>query len=136
VTQLKVGTIAPTPPPSTKADVRASLAGPTKGVRKTRYTYTEKVTNAGPGVASSVANSMLLPRDASFVSASGRYFRVGQLVVWKPVPRLAANEVHTYSVVVSFASKGTQDVVARATSLRTADPNWWNNFTDATTRIS
>ena len=135
VTQLKTGTIAPAPPPSNKADVQAGVTGPASGKTNTAYTYTVTAKDAGPGAASRVGSTVLLPNGSSLVSASGSYTRIGQLVVWKTTPNLAVNGSSSYTITVKFSSKGTKVLTAAAASLSTPDPKLVNNVALASTRI-
>jgi YVTN family beta-propeller protein len=135
VVQMTTGTIAATPPPSGKADVQTKLTGPASGAKGTAYTYTITAKDAGPGAAERVGATVLLPRGASLVSASGSYRRIGQLVVWKTTPDLAVNQTTSYTVTVRFSSRGAKLLTAGAASLSTPDPRLLNNVAVVSTRI-
>ena len=122
--------------PSKKADVQAKIAGPATGKVNTAYTYTVTSKDAGPGVASQVGTTVVLPQGATLVSASGSYTRVGPLVVWKTVPSLAVNASTTYTITVKFSGKGTTGLAAATASLSTQDPNLLNNAAAVVTKIS
>jgi hypothetical protein len=132
-TDSKAVTIA-TPPQ--KADVQAKITGPATGKAKTAYTYTVTSKDAGPGVASQVGTTVLLPQGATLVSASGSYTRFGPLLVWKIVPSLAVNASTTNTVTVKFSGKGTTGLAAATASLSTQDPNLFNNAAAVFTKIS
>jgi uncharacterized repeat protein (TIGR01451 family) len=93
--------------PASKADVKVNVSGPSNGQTNIGYTYTVKVTNTGPGTATSVGTTALLPVNATLVSASGRYTRIGPLLVWKTVPTLAANASTSYTVTVRYTKRET-----------------------------
>jgi uncharacterized repeat protein (TIGR01451 family) len=137
IADLSTGTIAPAP--AGKADVQAKITGPTSGSTGTAYTYTETVKNAGPGAASKVGATFLVPPGASLVSASGSYTKIdtliGRLVVWKTVPSMAVNASSTYTVTLKFTSKGTKVLTGVAGSLSTPDPKLVNNLALATTKV-
>jgi hypothetical protein len=132
---LKVGTIAPTPPPAKTADVQAKVTGPASGKTGTAYTYTVTATDVGPGVAAQVGSTVLLPSGTTLVSASGSYTKIGQLVVWKATPDLAVNGSVSNTVTVKFSTKGTKLVSAAAASLKTRDPRLLNNLALVSTSI-
>jgi uncharacterized repeat protein (TIGR01451 family) len=137
MTDLSTGTIAPAP--AGKADVQTKLSGPTQVTTGTSYTYTETVRNAGPGTASKVAASFLVPKGASLTSASGSYTTrdtpLGRVVVWKTSPSLAVNASTSYTVTLKFTSKGTKVLVGAAGSLSTPDPKLLNNAAIATPKV-
>ncbi|HEX3932025.1 MAG TPA: hypothetical protein VHW64_15080 [Nocardioides sp.] len=134
---LSTGTIAPAP--AGKADVQTKITGPTSGSTGKAYTYTETVKNAGPGVASKVGATFLVPPGASLVSASGSYTKIdtpiGRLVVWRTVPSMAASASSTYTVTLKFTGKGTKVLTGVAGSLSTPDPKLVNNLALATTKV-
>ena len=86
--------------------MQAKITGPATGRVNTAYTYTVTSKDAGPGVASHVGTTVLLPQGATLVSASGSYTRIGPLLVWKTVPSLAVNASTTYTVKVKFSVRG------------------------------
>jgi len=122
--------------PSTKADVQAKITGPATGKKGTTYTYTVTTKNLGPAAAVQVGTTLLLPGDASVVSVSGSYTKVGPLVVWKNTPSLASGGSVTYTVKVQFNGKGNEPLAVGAASLRTQDPDLRNNAAVVTTKIS
>lgn len=122
---VTVGTIAPTPPPVRKADVQVRIRA-ASSTRKSA-TFVETVRNAGPAAASKVVASVLLPRGASLVSASGRHLVIGRLVVWRVVPSMAVDASSTYTVTVTLPKSGFRDLTAVAGSLVTPDPDLRNN---------
>jgi hypothetical protein len=131
-TDSKTVTIAA---PSNKADVQAKITGPATGRTNTAYTYTVTSKDAGPGVASQVGTTVLLPQGATLVSASGSYTRIGPLLVWRTVPSLAVNATTTYTVTVKFSGKGSTGLAAATASLSTQDPNLLNNAAAVLTKI-
>ncbi|HEX3932028.1 MAG TPA: hypothetical protein VHW64_15095 [Nocardioides sp.] len=135
VAQIRIGTIAPTPPPARTADVQAKLTGPASGRTGTAYTYTVTARDAGPGVAARVGSTLLLPSGTTLVSASGRYTKFGQLVVWTSTPDLAVNGSVSNTVTVRFSSKGTKLLTTGAASLKTPDPRLSNNLALVRTTI-
>jgi uncharacterized repeat protein (TIGR01451 family) len=122
--------------PSTKADVQAKITGPATGKKGTTYTYTVTTKNVGPAAAAEVGTTLLLPGDASVVSVSGSYTKVGPLLVWKATPSLASGASVTYTIQVKFNGKGNEPLAVGAASLRTQDPNLRNNAAVVTTKIS
>jgi uncharacterized repeat protein (TIGR01451 family) len=128
-------TVTVTPPP-TKADIQEKITGPATGKKGTTYTYTVTTKNVGPAAAADVGTTLLLPGDASVVSVSGSYAKIGPLVVWRTTTSKASGASLTYTVKVKFNGKGYEPLAVGAASLRTPDPDLRNNAAVVTTKIS
>jgi uncharacterized repeat protein (TIGR01451 family) len=107
------------------ADIRVSKTGPANVFAGTNFSYTITVTNSGPGTASNVVASDVLPTNVVFVSASGNGATNAGIASWT-IGTLAASATTNLTLIVTAPASGTITNVATAAST-TADPVLGNN---------
>ena len=109
------------------ADLFVAKTGPGNIAATSNLTYTISVTNLGPGTASNVVVSDVLPAGAAFVSADSGGTVSNNIVTWPVIPLLPAGTATNYSVTLTAPPMpGSLTNVASATS-STSDPNASNN---------
>ncbi|PPG20249.1 hypothetical protein C5C74_04970 [Rathayibacter sp. AY1E8] len=119
---------------ATKADLRVDLSGPASAVKGRTLTYTLITTNAGPAASASVVSQVVLPAGVQFVSATGSYTRVGNVVVFQRAG-LADGRTVSEKITVRAAVSGTATALAAAFSTKTPDPSIRSNADTASTTI-
>jgi len=116
-----------------KADMRVDLSAPASAVKGTTFTYTLITRNAGPAASTSVFSKVILPPGVQFVSATGKYTRIGSVVVFQR-SSLADGQTATERITVKAVGAGRAAAVAATFSARTPDPSITSNAdTTATT---
>ncbi|MCJ1674526.1 putative Ig domain-containing protein [Rathayibacter sp. VKM Ac-2929] len=117
-----------------RADLRVDLAGPTSAVKGRTAVYTLTTTNAGPSTSSSVFSKVVLPPNTQFVSATGTYTRVGNLVVFQR-SKLTNGQSVIEKITVTATATGKGTALATTFSVRTPDPSIRNNADTAATTV-
>lgn len=107
------------------ADVRMSKTAPTNVFAGTNFIYTITVTNVGPGFASNVVASDVLPTNVVFVSASSGGTTNAGVVSWT-LGTFAINRTTNLTITVTAPASGTITNIATVTST-TTDPTPTNN---------
>ncbi|KQQ10878.1 putative Ig domain-containing protein [Rathayibacter sp. Leaf296] len=117
-----------------KADLRVDLLGPSSAVKGRTFTYTLTTTNAGPATSTSVYSEVFLPSNVQFVSATGTYTRIGNVVVFQ---RSSLTDGQSISARITVKATGTGRSAALATtfSTRTPDPSVRSNAEAVRTTI-
>jgi len=118
----------------TPADVSVVQFAPPNVFAGSNLTYTITVSNAGPGVASSVVAADTLPAGVTFVSASGGGANSSGVVTWS-LATLNNNTSSNVTVTVTASASGplTNMVIASAGS---SDPALANNTNSVVTTVA
>lgn len=112
----------------TKADLRLTVTGPAAVAVHGTFTYTVKVTNAGPAAAKDVTTTLLLPSGVQFRSASSGEVQVGRTVLWNTT-NLNSGAATTFTVTVkTTGQRGLRLALAGTASRNTPDPKLLNNL--------
>ncbi|PPG51965.1 hypothetical protein C5C27_16365, partial [Rathayibacter sp. AY2B7] len=117
-----------------KADLRVDVSAPTTAVKGRTFTYTLITKNAGPSTSTSVYSKVILPPGVRFVSATGKYTRIGSVVVFQR-SSLGNGRTSTEKITVTAASAGTGTALATTFSVRTPDPSIRSNADTAATTV-
>jgi uncharacterized repeat protein (TIGR01451 family) len=118
------------PPPSTKADLSATLSCPTSAKINVNTVCTLTVRNAGPAAAKNVWVALALPSSMTRVSNSSGGVWWRNILTWK-VASLNANATSTFTITCKARNTG-KVVITAATASNNPDPSWKNNITAAT----
>ena len=119
---------------TSKADLRVDLSAPSSAVKGRTFALTVVATNAGPAASSSVFIKVILPPNVQFVSATGTYTRVGNLVIFSR-SSLANGRSATEKITVRATTAGRGTALASTFSLRTPDPSVRSNTDTAATTV-
>ena len=108
------------------ADVKTTKTGAATVTATSNLTYTITVTNLGPGTATNVIVSDLLPTNVTFVSASSGGTNGNGTVWWGTLTNFALGATTNFTVVVTAPASGSiaNTVSSSATS---TDPDASNN---------
>ncbi|PPF71898.1 putative Ig domain-containing protein [Rathayibacter sp. AY1E6] len=117
-----------------KADLRVDVSAPTTAVKGRTFTYTLITKNAGPSTSTSVYSKVILPPGVRFVSATGKYTRIGSVVVFQR-SSLGNGRTSTEKITVTAVSAGTGTALATTFSVRTPDPSIRSNADTAATTV-
>jgi len=118
---------------ATKADLRVNLSGPSTAVKGKTYTYTLTTKNTGPATSTSVYSKVILPTNTQFVSATGKYTRIGNLVIFQR-SSLTNGQSVTEKITVKITTAGKGTALATTFSVKTPDPAISSNADTTTTR--
>jgi uncharacterized repeat protein (TIGR01451 family) len=130
-------TVAEDPPAPSLADLAVALDGPSSAIRGGALTYTMKVTNLGPGPATSVHVGFLMPWGTSFVSADPDATVLHSFLSW-PRVTLAPGASATYTIQLTAPSDpwASHLVAFGGAVSRVRDPNPWNNVAASSTTLT
>ncbi|KQQ00671.1 hypothetical protein ASG06_15150 [Rathayibacter sp. Leaf185] len=117
-----------------KADLRVDLAGPSSAVKGKTATYTLTTKNAGPATSTTVYSKVILPSNVQFVSATGKYTRIGSIVVFQR-SSLADGQTVVEKITVKATSTGKGTALATTFSVRTPDPSIRSNSDTVSTTV-
>ncbi|WKK71412.1 putative Ig domain-containing protein [Rathayibacter oskolensis] len=127
-------TVSPQRATTPKADLRVDLSGPGSAVKGRTATYTVVTTNAGPAASTSVYSKVILPSTVQFVSATGKYTRIGNIVVFQR-SSLSNGQTVTEKITVKATSTGRGTALATTFSVKTPDPSIRSNSDTVSTTV-
>jgi len=122
---------------SPPADLAIGMTGPISGFAGTNFTYTLRLTNAGPAAATGITVTDVLPAGAVYVSASNPSGTAAQAngVVTCGISSMASNATATITITAKPLIGGTVTNSASVSST-SADPQLANNSASVVTAVA
>jgi len=119
-----------------RADLSVTLSAPSSAKTGSSFTYTLKVTNAGPDPAIGVATAFAASSGLKVISTSPPAQNLFGLLYWTDNTLVPATSV-TYKVVVQVTARAGSTLTAvTATASLSLDPNLANNAAMASTKVT
>jgi uncharacterized repeat protein (TIGR01451 family) len=111
---------------SNTSDLRVDLSGPAVASKGKLFTYAVTTKNAGPSRAEAVHTKVILPPNVQFVSATGKYTRIGSVVIFQRAG-LADGRSFTEKITVRAVTQKKGTALAATFSPRNPDPDLRRN---------
>jgi uncharacterized repeat protein (TIGR01451 family) len=119
-----------------RADLAVSLSAPGSAKTGSTFSYTLTVTNNGPDPALGMTAALYLPSGLKVISSSPTATNFFGLLSWS-ASSLSPGASLTYTVTVQVTAKGGATLaIAAAAASGSLDPNLFNNFAVANTRVT